>query len=273
MSDDSFLREVEEELRSEKLKAFWRRYAVFIIGGAVLIVLIVAANEGWKWWRASTANTASERYYAAVSLADQGDLDGARTSLQEIVADGPSGYATLAQFRIAGLLAEQGDPQSAIAAYDALASSLEEPRLRELALVSAAYLAVDHSDLAGVEMRAGGLTGPESPMRNQALEALGLAHYRAGDIEAARGRFEEIAADPNTTQDMQMRAHLYLEQLMAQGVDVSEQVLEPDQPMDIEALQDELGVPLDEFEESPPAEAPADVDEAPPAETEPDAEE
>src|SRR5690606_20411549 len=168
MSEDSFLREIEEELRSDKLKAFWRRFAPFIIGAAVLIVLLVAANEVWKWYRSSTAAEASDRYYAAVELAGSGDVDAARAAFAELAADGPDGYAILARFQEAALLAQQGQTAEAIAAYDARASSLDRQRLRELAYILGAYLAVDQLDAAAVEQRVGGLTGEESPMRNSA---------------------------------------------------------------------------------------------------------
>lgn len=239
MSDESFLREVEEELRSDKLKAFWKRFAPFIIGGAVLIVLAVAANEAWKWYRNSTAAEASERYYAAIALADSGDLAGAQAALNAIASDGPNGYAILARFRAASVLAEQGDADGAIAAYDALSSSLSDTRLRELALVLGAYLAVDHLDLAGVQARAGSLTGDESSMRNAAREALGLAYFKAGDYEAARQNFEAIAADPMSGQDIQVRAYVYLEQLASAGVEMSEGVLES-------GIEGELDLGLDQ---------------------------
>lgn len=219
MSEESFLREVEEELRSDKLKAFWRRFAPFIIGAAVLIVLLVAANEAWKWWRSSTAATASDQYYAAVELVERGDITGAQAAFAEIEASGPRGYATLARFHDAALLAEQGDAEGAIAAYDALAAGLDQRRLRELALVLGSYLAVDHLDVAAVEQRVGGMVGEGSLLRNNAREALGLAQYKAGDIEAARANFEAIAADPITGQEMQLRAYVYLEQLASTGID------------------------------------------------------
>lgn len=241
MSDDSFLREVEEELRSDKLKAFWRRYAPFIIGGAVLIVLVVAGNETWKWWRASTAANASDQYYAAIEMAERGDLQGAQAALNEIAQSGPGGYAILAQFRAAGVLAELGDYDAAISAYDALSSSLNEPRLRELALIMGAYLAVDHLDEAAVQARAGSMTGEGDPLRNHAREALGLAAYRAGDFEAARANFELIAADFNAPQDMQTRAYVYLEQLASAGVDISEPVFDaPATDLDMDAMTELL---------------------------------
>ncbi|WP_338607170.1 tetratricopeptide repeat protein [Pelagibacterium nitratireducens] len=232
MSDDSFLREVEEELRSDKLKAFWRRFAPFIIGGAVLIVLLVGANEVWKWYRSSTAANASDQYYAAVEMADSGDVAGAQAAFAELEASGPAGYGILARFQEAALLAEQGDPQGAIEAYDALAASLDQRRLRELAYILGGYLAVDHLDVGAVEQRVGGLTGEDSAMRNSAREALGLAHYKAGNLEEARINFEAMAADPNAGQDIQLRAFIYLEQLASTGVDVSEDLLGATGPLD-----------------------------------------
>ncbi|RDE09848.1 tetratricopeptide repeat protein [Pelagibacterium lacus] len=248
MSEDSFLREIEEELRSDKLKAFWRRFAPFIIGGAVLIVLLVAANEVWKWWRSSTAAEASDRYYAAVQMLDGGDVDGALSAFADLENNGPQGYAILSRFQQAAALKEQGQFEQAIAAYDALAASLDQPRLRELAYVMSAYIAVDHFDAAAVEARVGSMTGEENALRNNAREALGLAYYKAGNIENARARFEEIAADPMAAQDMQLRAYVYLEQLASTGVAVSNDIVEEVAPQDdaesFEIDLDALGTPM-----------------------------
>lgn len=223
MSEESFLREVEEELRSDKLKAFWKRYAVFIIGAAILIVAVVAANEVWKWYSRSTAANASAQYYQAIGLAESGDLGGAQQALEELANGGPAGYALLARFRAASLLAEQGDAQGAISAYDALSSAVDNIRLRELALILGAYLAVDTLDAAAVEARAGALAAEDGPFSSAANEALGLAYYKAGDFDRARERFEMIAADANAGQDLQLRAFIYLEQLASQGVALSEE--------------------------------------------------
>lgn len=234
MSEDSFLREVEEELRSEKLRNFWKRYAVYIIGAAVLVVVLVAANEVWKWWRDSTATAASERYYSAVALADGGDVASAEAALSAIASDGTAGYATLAQFRSAALLAEEGNFDAALSTYDALSSSLNEARLRELALILGAYLAVDHFDVAAVQTRAGALTGDDNPMRNLAREAMGLAYYKAGDYENARTSFEAIVGDFNAPQEIQLRAFVYLEQLASTGVTVSQDIIDPEaEPTDL----------------------------------------
>ena len=103
MSNETIFREVDEELRGDRMRAIWRRFGPYIIGAAVAVVLIVAANEGWSWWQNSTAARSSDQFYAALELAERGDSESALTALNEVVAEGSGGYPTLARFRQTGL--------------------------------------------------------------------------------------------------------------------------------------------------------------------------
>jgi len=217
MSDNIF-REVDEELRNERMRALWRRYGVYVIGGAVTIVLLVAANEAWKWWQGSTAARSSDLFQTALTYIEQGDIAAARAALDVTIADASGSYPALAKFKIAALLASQGNTDAAIAAYDTLAGTLENRRLRELAQIYAAYLLVDSGDVAAVTSRVGGMLFPDHPLRNAAREALGLANYKAGDTEAALGLFTAILDDPSASQDIGLRASIYVSQLAAEGV-------------------------------------------------------
>jgi len=60
MSDDSFFREVNEELRQDQAKALWDRYGPAFIGLAVLVVLGTAAFVGWQYWTESKANKSGD---------------------------------------------------------------------------------------------------------------------------------------------------------------------------------------------------------------------
>ncbi|MEM1378619.1 MAG: tetratricopeptide repeat protein, partial [Pseudomonadota bacterium] len=62
MSDDSFIREVQEELRQDKLKEFWSKYGVAIVGGAIAIALGTAAWVGWQSYTTSQANASGDRF-------------------------------------------------------------------------------------------------------------------------------------------------------------------------------------------------------------------
>ncbi|NJL09061.1 MAG: tetratricopeptide repeat protein, partial [Methylacidiphilales bacterium] len=56
MSD--IFREVEEEVRREKLRALWDKYGGLVLALAVAIVIGVAGWRGWEWWQHRQAEAA-----------------------------------------------------------------------------------------------------------------------------------------------------------------------------------------------------------------------
>jgi hypothetical protein len=217
MSSDTLIREVDEELRRDRMRKLWRQTGPWIIGGAVAVVLAVAGYEGWTWWQKTQAAKSSDQFYAATKIADGTDLDAAKKALDGVVAQGSGGYPMLAQFREAALLAQNGKIDEAVAAYDGLATSLNDTHLRELALVLAGNLLIDKGDVAAVEQRVGGLITPASPMRNAAREVMGLVQYKAGKLDDAVKNFQAILADPAAPRDAQNRVQIYILQLQAEG--------------------------------------------------------
>lgn len=217
MSNENIFREVDEELRSDRMRKLWRQTGPYIIGAAVGIVLLVAINEGWSWWQRSQAAASSEQLYAAFELADGGDIAAAQAALDELIASGSGNYPTLARFRQAGLLASEGQAQEAVALYDAIANAESNPRLRELALVLAAMQLVDAGSAADVETRVASIAVEDNPLRNAAREALGLAYYKAGDYAATQANFEAILNDPLVQNTQRSRVGFYLAQLLAEG--------------------------------------------------------
>jgi hypothetical protein len=273
MSNETIFREVDEELRGDRMRAIWRRFGPYVIGGAVAVVLVVAANQGWTWWQESNAARSSDQFYAALEQAEAGDIAGAQTALNDVVAQGTGGYPTLARFRQASLLARDGKVAEAVAAYDALATAETNPRLRELALVLAGYLLVDGGDVAAVLQRVGGLAVPENPMRNAAREAIGLTQYKAGDLNGAMATLEEVLNDPLSGQEVRSRVQIYVAQLVALGATGVEDEAAAEVPAaEAPAMQEEAPAMMEAApaEEAPAAGAPATETpavEAPAAET------
>ncbi len=217
MSNDTLLREVDEELRRDRMRKLWRNGAPFIIGAAVGVVLLVAGYEGWTWYHEGNAARSSDQFYAAAQIAEGTDFAAAQKALDEVIAQGSGAYPALAQFREATLLAQNGQIDEAVAAYDALSTSLGNTHLRELALVMAGNLLVDGGDVAAVEQRVGGSITPDSPMRNAAREVLGLAQYKGGQLDAAMASFQAIVDDPLAGRDLTGRVQIYIQQLLAEG--------------------------------------------------------
>jgi len=217
MSEDTIFSEVSEELRRDKLRSGWKRFGPLLIGAAVVVVLLVAANEGWRWWQNSNSARSSDQFYSALNLEDGGKLADAQKVLDAIIAQGTGQYPMLAKFKQAGLLTRQGKLADALAIYDGLANSQSNPRLKELALLLGANLLVDKGDVPGVKQRVQGMLAPNDPLHASAAETIGLAQYKSGDLTGARDSFAAILNDPTAAEDARSRMQFYLAQLVAQG--------------------------------------------------------
>ena len=64
MSDDSFIREVNEELRKDQAKALWDRYGPVALAVAVLVVLATALWVGYDHWVRTRANSSGDAWAA-----------------------------------------------------------------------------------------------------------------------------------------------------------------------------------------------------------------
>lgn len=222
MSD--IFREVEEDIRREQLRKLWDRYGLLVIGAALLVVLVTAGWRGWEWYQDRRAAQAGEVYYEALDLAGGGDHAEAAEAFMRIAADqGP--FAPFARMRAASSLASAGDRDGAVSAFDAVAADRGvDALLRDTARIRAGYLLVDDADPDEIESRVGDLASGDSHWRHSARELLGLAAYRAGDLETAFERFQEILGDNETPQDLRSRAQLMIALVAADRPAIAEAV-------------------------------------------------
>lgn len=218
MSDDSFIREVEEELRSDRLKGFWDRFGTLIIAAAVIVVIATAAWTGYEYYTESRANASGDRFLAALNLANEGKSDEALAALQQLEADGYGAYPVLARMRAATVLQDKGDTAGAVAAFDAVAADTSAPQaVRDMANIRAAYILVDTGSATDVAERAEALSSDENPLRHAAREALGLAAWKDGRLGDAKTLFQQIADDPAAPRNAQQRASIMLDLIKATG--------------------------------------------------------
>lgn len=218
MSDDSFIREVDDELRQDTLKKLWQAYGLYVIGAAVAIVLATAAWTGWDYWQRSLANASGDLYSEALDLAAKGDHDGAAKALEELEKTGHGAYPVLARLRDAMLLFDKGDKAGAVAGFDAVAADASVPQaLRDMASLRAAYILVDSGSGADVATRAEALASDTNPLRHSAREALGLAAYKDGREADAAKLFTQIADDELAPQNARQRARLMTELINGSG--------------------------------------------------------
>jgi hypothetical protein len=205
--NDSFLREVNEEIRRERLMRIWERYGVFLVAG----VLVLFVGVGVYQWNQSSRRASEEKagasFEAAIRLASEGKTDDALKALGDIAQSGPRGYGALARLRIAAQQSASGRPAEAIAAYEALAADSGVDRLlRDFATLQSAMLRVDQADWTEMKNRLTPLLDDKQPWRAEAREVLGLAAMKAGQTEEATKLFEQLLGDRGATSGMSRRA-------------------------------------------------------------------
>lgn len=215
--DDSFIREVNEELRSDQMRLVWKRFGRVLIGAAVLIVLGTIGKVGYDYWRDSEASAAGDKFLAALTLARDGKKDEALAALTDLEKDGFGSYPVLARMRSASLLAET-DAQGAVNAFTVIAKDTSVPQaLRDAARLRAAYLLVDTGTYDQVSAEAEQLATPQSAMRHSAREVLGLSAFKHEDYARAKEWFDAILADSETPRNVANRAQMLLDLISASG--------------------------------------------------------
>jgi hypothetical protein len=210
--DDNFIREVNEELRSDAANAFWKKYGKLIIGGAVAIVVGVAGNVGYKNWIEGQAAASGDIFLEALTHAREGRNDEALASFDQLKAEGYGSYPVLAKMRAATVLAEQGDAEGAIAEFQAIANdSSVADALKDVARIRAGYLMVDVSSYDEVAAQIEILTNTTNTMRHSAREILGLSAFKANDLSRAKDWFTLSIEDTSTPQQISARAQVILD--------------------------------------------------------------
>ncbi len=216
--NDSFIREVNEELRSDQFKNAWSRYGRVLLVFAALIVLGTAAYRGYEYWRSQSASESGDRFLAALKLADDGKPDEAIAALKALEADGHGAYPVLARMRIATAEAEKGEAQGAIDAFAAIGGDATVPQvLRDVARMRAAWLLIDNGTYEQVSAQVEVRATPASQMRHSAREALGLAAFKAGEMVRARDWFTQIVEDNEAPRNVANRAQIMLDNIAATG--------------------------------------------------------
>ena len=214
--DDGLLREVEEELRRERLEKIWKQYGTYIIAGAAVIVLGVLGFKFWESHRLAAAQDTGARYEEALLLVNEKKDGSAEKEFEKIAVDGAGGYRALSQLQLAGSQSKQGKKADAVASYEALANDgTADEMLREFARLQAAGLRVGEADFTEMENRLTPLMTEESPWRYSARELLGLAAYKAGKTAEARTILTPLFVDQATPQSISERAQIVMAEIAA----------------------------------------------------------
>lgn len=216
-SNEAFLREVDEEVRRDRLNEFWKRWGI-VVGVALVIALAAfGAFLFWQHRQAEAAGREGEQLQEAYQAIGSGNVARAAPILTTLAGSGTDGYRALAKFTQGDILLQKNDLKGAAARFAEVAgdASLAKP-FRDLALVRQTAAEFDTLKPQVVIERLRPLAVPGSAWLGSAGEMVAIAYIRTGRRDLAGRLFGSIARDEGVPESLRQRS---VQMAGAMGVD------------------------------------------------------
>lgn len=200
---DSFIEEVTEEVRRDRLYGYLRRYGWI----AIVVVLGIVGGTAWREYQIATQSASAQAFGDGILTALENEDVGERVAaLDALTVESPESKAVL-DMLIAAEQGDEGDDAAAIARLQAVSNNAELPSIyRQIASYKA--LASGAETLSVDERRSGfeALAIAGQPLRLLAEEQLALIEIETGEKSAALKRLQAILVDSEVTSGLRRRA-------------------------------------------------------------------
>ena len=205
--NETFLREVDENLRRDRLRDFGKKYGVVL---AVGVALFLVASGGFIWWqqhRLERSESQVEQIAEIYKNVGAGAAGTAPAQLDALSNSGSKAVRATAMFTRAALAVQQNDVKLATAKFREIAedSSLPQP-YRDAALLRQTALEFDQLQPQQVVSRLAPLAKPGEPWFGSAGEMTAMALIKQGQKSQAAQLFAAIAKDKTVPDSIRERA-------------------------------------------------------------------
>ena len=206
MSDtDSFIEEVSEEMRRDRLYGYMRRYGWI----AVLAILTLVGGAAWNEYSKSQARAKAQSAGNAILAALEADEPQERVKALEVLQseDITQGAKAVVSLMQAAEQAAGDDPAGAQTALEAIAVDGSLPEIyRQIASFKSATKSGGSLSVDDLRLRLDALSAPGTSLRLLATEQLAMLDIEAGDTAAALEKLQGIVVDAEVTAGLRQRA-------------------------------------------------------------------
>jgi len=204
---ESFVREVDENLRRDQAQDFLKKNGPWIIGA---VLLFLAAVAGYLYWqdrqlKASEADT--EKLNDLMVEIGGGQIATAEKGLPALQDSKSQGISAAARLTHAALVLDKSDRKAAMDEYRAIANDkdLAQP-YRDVAMIRLTALEFDQIKPEDVITRLEPLAKPGNPWFGSAGELTAMAMLKQGKKSEAGRMFAAMAADNQVPTTIRSRA-------------------------------------------------------------------
>jgi len=199
---DSFIDEVTEEVRRDRLYGLMRRYGWI----GLLVVALVVGGAAWTEWQKAQARAQAQAFGdAMLDALDQSGPAERLAALQAVEAPGNADRQAVRDLLAAS--DPEADPAAALAALDRVAGNGAVSQVyRDLAVLRRVLLAGTEMEIAARRAALDPLAIPGRPFRALALEQMAYLEVEAGNVAAAIAQLRALSSDQEAPSGLRQRA-------------------------------------------------------------------
>ncbi len=199
-NSDSFIDEVTDEVRRDKLFAMFRKYGWI---GVMIVVFIVGGAAFNEWRKAATLTRAEAFGDSVLDALDQGGVEERRTALGAIAADGDQ--KAILQLLLAS--DPDTDRKATLDALAALAADESQPQsYRDLAVLRRVIVLGSEATVADRRAALDPIAAAGHPFRTLALEQMAYLLVEEKKTDAALAALQALMQDQESPAGLRSRA-------------------------------------------------------------------
>ena len=196
--------EVEEDIRSDKVRSIWKKYRVYIILLLLLIVCSVGIKSFWDYYKLKNLETRSENYFKAIDLINEDGIGGiqALTTFSEHNGEDENYLTMISNFTEAALRRNNNDLKNSLEIYSVIINGDVDITYKDYAKIQSAEVLMELKNYKEAKVFLSEVTG--SLFSNIAKEYTGYIELYEGNTSKAKDIFQEVVDDAsvqNTIKD------------------------------------------------------------------------
>jgi hypothetical protein len=217
ITDNVFVREVDEELQRDQLLSLWQRYGKPAVAGIVVLLLAWAAYLYWQHRKDQAVGLQGEDYTQVIDTLTSGSDLGALAKLGSIRKSDATGYHAPAGLIEGSIGLQKNEPKKAAAAFGTVVADANAAKpWRDLALIRQTAAEFDTLSPDAIISRLKPLAVAGNPWFGSAGEMTAMAYLRLNKPDLAAKMFADLAKDETVPESIRNRTS---EKANALGVD------------------------------------------------------
>ena len=207
-STDILFQEINEEIKNEKIMAFWKKYGLYALILVVVALTIAVSYESIVAWKNKKAQTWSDAYAYAFNLQIQGNYDKSIAVFQDMADKNDGIYRDFSLLQIANIYLEQDKVNEAMTTLQKIIDNDDaNPNLKNVALIKLVSYKFENAPAEEINKLLEPIINANNVWTNVALELKAMLAIRENDLATAKDLYSQILnSGANLQESMKTRA-------------------------------------------------------------------